>query len=85
MPDNEDWWNAEIVARSVLEEAHPIIRTDDDIAEDDIDSLTAFAVPTLAMLPIIEDGLVAADLRRVLEFANSNDMTHRATNDEEQP
>jgi len=69
MYDSEDWWKAEIVAASVVNEARPIIWTDDDIADDDVAYFRDFVtVPSAVIPPVTEVGLTSSDLLAVLTF-----------------
>ena len=75
MYDGVDWWKAEIVTGSIADEQRPVIWTDDDISDDDTKRLATFTISTMTVAPITEDGLVASDLLRVLEFASTNRST----------
>lgn len=68
MYGGEDWWKAEVVARSIAEEGRPVAWTDDDLEAARIDDLNKAAVPALAIAPITELGLETKDLRRISDF-----------------
>ncbi|MBD8606028.1 hypothetical protein IFT73_04110 [Aeromicrobium sp. CFBP 8757] len=73
MYDSEQWWKAEIVAKSIADEKRPFIWTDDDIAEVEVaDFVSATTLPSVLISPVTEIGLTSAELRRAARFASAH-------------
>jgi len=70
MFDSEDWWKAQVVSKSIVEEGRPIIWTDDDIPPADIDYFRGevHEVSSLIAVPPAEQGLASADLLQIHDF-----------------